>query len=83
MSPGIVLPEGIVQPFDLPFAADDLHVMACFEGHAEYEAVEAMIRRLPDRTSVRAILTRHTQTQIDHVNDADAAATGSRAEAAR
>ena len=70
MSTGVLLPEGVVQPFDLRYAADDLHVMAFFEGHDTYEAVEAMIRRRPGGAfRVRAILTRHDQTQVDHVND--------------
>jgi hypothetical protein len=44
--------------------------MAFFEGHPEYEAVEAMIRRsVTGPALVRAILTRHDQTQVDHVND--------------
>lgn len=67
---GVLLPPGIVQPFDLQFAPDGIHVIAYFQGHAEYEAVEAMIRRRgAQRAMVRAILTRHDQTQIDHVND--------------
>lgn len=67
---GLLLPPGIVQPFDLRFAPDDIHVIAYFRGHAEFEAVEAMIRwRGARHASVRAILTRHDQTQIDHVND--------------
>lgn len=67
---GLLLPPGIVQPFDLRFTADDLHVIAYFKGHAEYEAVEAMIQQQGEgRTTVRAILTRHDQTQVDHVND--------------
>lgn len=65
-----LLPEHIVQPFDLRYVVDDLHVMAFFEGHAVYEAVEAMIRRRTNSPPVvRAILTRHDQTQVDHVND--------------
>lgn len=64
------LPDGVLQPFELRFYADDLHVMAFFAGHAKYEAVEAMIRRNTDGSAaVRAILTRHDQTQIDHVNE--------------
>ncbi|MCR6475857.1 hypothetical protein NU688_06795 [Variovorax sp. ZS18.2.2] len=67
---GLFLPAGIVQPFDLRFASDELHVIAYFQGHPEYEAVEAMIHRKGSaQTLVRAILTRHDQTQIDHVND--------------
>lgn len=67
---GIVLPPGLLQPFLLRFRREDLHVMAFFSGHPEYEAVEAMIRYRGDGTpSIRAILTRHDQSQIDHVND--------------
>ena len=69
-SPTLVLPPGVVQPFDLHRLHDDLHVMAFFDGHPAYEAVEAMIRRSADGpAAIRAILTRHDQTQIDHVND--------------
>jgi hypothetical protein len=71
-SPTLVLPPGVVQPFDLHRLHDDLHVMAFFDGHPVYEAVEAMIRRSADGpAAIRAILTRHDQTQIDHVNDDD------------
>jgi hypothetical protein len=64
------LPPGIVQPFDLRFSDDDFHVIAWFQGHPEYEAVEAMVRRRGQApAAVRAILTRHDQTQVDHVND--------------
>ncbi len=67
---GLPLPAGIVQPFDMRFESDELHVIAYFQGHPEYEAVEAMIHRKGSpSTLVRAILTRHDQTQIDHVND--------------
>lgn len=64
------LPAGVVQPFNLAFEPDDLHVMAFFTGHPEYEAVEAMVRHRQDAPPwVRAILTRHDQSQIDHLND--------------
>lgn len=67
---GLPLPAGIVQPFDMRFESDELHVIAYFQGHPEYEAVEAMVHRKgPLPTRVRTILTRHDQTQIDHVND--------------
>jgi hypothetical protein len=67
---GIVLPPGLLQPFLLRFRREDLHIMAFFSGHPDYEAVEAMIRYRDDGTpSIRAILTRHDQRQIDHVND--------------
>jgi hypothetical protein len=67
---GIGLPPDIVQPFLLRFRREDLHIMAFFTGHPDYEAVEAMIRYRGDGTpAIRAILTRHDQRQIDHVND--------------
>ena len=66
----LLMPPGVLQPFPLRFRRDDLHVMAFFEGHSEYEAVEAMIRvRADGGCSIRAIITRHDQSQIDHVND--------------
>jgi hypothetical protein len=69
-SSGLLLPPGVVQPFDLHRLHDDLHVMAFFAGHPAYEAVEAMIRRSgAGPPMIRAILTRHDQSQIDHVND--------------
>ena len=65
---GLALPRGIVQPFDLRFLADDLHAMLFFNGHPAFEAVEAMVRRSPDGPQIRAILTRHDQSQVDHVH---------------
>ena len=66
----LLLPPGVLQPFPLHFRRDDLHVMAFFRGHPTYEAVEAMIRLGVDgRPTIRAILTRHDQSQIDHIND--------------
>ena len=74
---GIALPPDLLQPFLLRFRREDLHIMAFFRGHPDYEAVEAMIRYRADGTpSIRAILTRHDQRQIDHVNDDDLAAEG-------
>ncbi len=68
---GLLLPPDVIQPFPLRFRREDLHVMAFFGGHADYEAVEAMIQHRGDgESSIRAILTRHDQSQIDHVNDA-------------
>ena len=66
-----LLPPDMLQPFPLRFRRDDLHVMAFFQGHPVYEAVEAMIRlRADGRPVIRAIITRHDQSQIDHINDA-------------
>lgn len=60
-----------IQPFSILFEDHDLHVMLHFEGHKEYEAAEAMIRmgRGNEPPLIRAILTRHDQTQIDYIND--------------
>jgi hypothetical protein len=67
---GLALPPGVVQPFDMRFSGDDFHVIAFVQGHPVYEAVEALIRmRGSEPAAVRAILTRHDQTQVDHVND--------------
>jgi hypothetical protein len=75
--PGIVLPPDLLQPFLLRFRREDMHIMAFFSGHPDYEAVEAMISYRGDGTpSIRAILTRHDQSQIDHVNDDDLFAEG-------
>ena len=75
--PGIVLPPDLLQPFLLRFRREDMHIMAFFSGHPDYEAVEAMISYRGDGTpSIRAILTRHDQSQIDHVNDAGLSAEG-------
>ena len=70
------LPD-LVQPFLLRYRREDLHIMAFFGGHPDYEAVEAMIRYRDDGTpSIRSILTRHDQSQVDHVNDDDLSAEG-------
>jgi hypothetical protein len=67
---GLLLPRGVVQPFEILFSRDDLHVIVNLTDHPAYEAVEAMVRRLPGRPPrVRAIITRHDQTQVDHVSD--------------
>src|SRR6185312_3059245 len=67
---GLVLPPDVIQPIFLRFRRDDRHVMAVIEGHPAYEAVEAMIQDRPGGGhSIRAIITRHDSTQVDHVND--------------
>lgn len=72
---GLVLPRSVVQPFEILFARDDLHVIVNLADHPVYEAVEAMIRLGPSAPRVRAIITRRDQTQIDHVSDARLTAT--------
>jgi hypothetical protein len=62
---GLLLPRGVVQPFEILFSRDDLHVIVNLTDHPAYEAVEAMVRLLPGRPPrVRAIITRHDQTHI-------------------
>jgi len=64
------LPPDVLQPFFLRFHRDDLHVMAFIEGHPQYESVEAMIKHRADGASnIRAIITLHDQSQIDHINN--------------
>ncbi len=64
-------PVRFVQPFDVHFRWEDAHVIAYLDGHPEYEAVEAFVAHRAARSpAVRAILTRHDKTQIDHANDA-------------
>jgi hypothetical protein len=70
LPPGILLPPDVLQPFFLRFHRDDLHVMAFIEGHPQYESVEAMIKHRADGASnIRAIITLHDQSQIDHINN--------------
>lgn len=62
----------VIQPFPLFFEHYDIHIMLYFEGHPQYEAIEAMIKETRgDRPFIRLILTRHDQTQVDYVNDRD------------
>lgn len=68
--PYISLPPTLINPFDLRYVRDDIHAIAFFNGHPDYEAVEAMVAFRDDgRLAVRAILTQHDQSQIDHIND--------------
>lgn len=62
--------QSFLQPFNVFFWRYDFHVMLYFEGHPEYEAVEAMIKEGEGKEPlVWVIMTRHNQTQIDFVND--------------
>jgi len=66
----ITLPAALVNPLELRYVGDDVHVIAFFSGHLHYECVEAMLRVRDDGTcAARAILTGHDQGQVDHVND--------------
>ncbi len=80
------LPLQIVNPFDFKYVADDLHVIAYIDRHPRYEALEAMVSfGAAGETSVRMIVTRHDQSQVDHVNSnvLEAAARGSGRETVR
>src|SRR5579864_1243394 len=69
---GVLLPPGVIQPFFLRFTREDWHVMAFIEGHPTYEAAEAMVRAKPEGGwAIRAIITRHDQSQMDHLNEAE------------
>jgi hypothetical protein len=69
------VPFDFVQPLDITFRYEDEHVIAFFDGHPEYEAVEAFVSdRAGHAPLIRAILTRHDKTQVDHLNDAAALA---------
>ena len=64
------MPFEFIQPFDVFFRREDRHVIAFFSGHPVYEAVEAFLGRRHGRAPlVRAILTRHDQSQVDYIND--------------
>ncbi|MES3003793.1 MAG: hypothetical protein V4787_24090 [Pseudomonadota bacterium] len=66
----ILVPLALPNPFDLRYVRDDVHVIAFFTGHLDYESVEAMIAfQEGGAPRVRATLTLHDQTQVDHVND--------------
>jgi len=58
------------QPFTIHYERYDYHVMLTFEGHPEYEAVEAFIRETPE-LEIRAVVTRHDQSQTDYFNTDD------------
>ena len=61
-----------VQPFAIDFRYETEHVIAFCSGHPEYEAVEAFIARRSNRgPRIRAILTRHDMSQVDHINEGE------------
>jgi hypothetical protein len=70
---GLPLPPGVVQPFDLAYAVDDLHVIAFVTGDPRFGAVEATLTRRPGRAPLaRATLTRHDMSQIHCTDDVQA-----------
>lgn len=68
--PGPLLAPGLLQPLDLRYEYAEMHAMLYLYGHPDYEAIEAMIGpEGQDGRPVRMILTRHDQSQVDHVGD--------------
>ncbi|AEJ19933.1 hypothetical protein [Gracilinema caldarium] len=60
----------IINPFDIFYEKNDIHIMLYFLNHPKYESIEAMINDA-DTTQIRVILTKHDQTQIDYLNNQD------------
>jgi len=59
-----------VQPFAIDFRYETEHVIAFCSGHPEFEAIEAFVgARRGQAPFIRAILTRHDMSQIDHINE--------------
>lgn len=66
------LSKFIIQPFPIQFNCNDYHIIVFFEGHHEYESIEAMIQERAHREPyIRAIITCHDKIQTDHINDRD------------
>jgi len=64
------LGPSVVPPVGVEFRREHSHVIAFLVGHPEYEAVEAFVSRPSGAPALlRAILTRHDKTQVDHVSD--------------
>ncbi|MZP30098.1 hypothetical protein GTO91_10305 [Heliobacterium undosum] len=60
----------LLQPFSFVYHRSDVHVMVYMRDHPKYESLEAMIRlREGSDPLIRAIITLHDQSQVDHVND--------------
>jgi hypothetical protein len=60
----------LIQPFPIQFDCNDYHFIIFFEGHPEYESIEAMIQERDGMEPyIRAIITCHDKTQTDHIND--------------
>ncbi len=60
----------VLQPFPVHFDCHDYHIMFYMKNHPEYESAEAMINTGGDgKHLIRAILTMHDGSQVDHIND--------------
>jgi len=77
-NPAVANPAPVI-PFEIVAIHADYHIIAWFKGHPDYECVEAFVsgsdRIRAGSARIRAILTRHDQSQIDVFNyeGADAA----------
>lgn len=79
-SPAAAQDEGTAfNPIVLVSDRADFHVMVYFDGHAEYEAVEAYVYETghpAGKPRIRAVVTRRGGSQEDYVNDPGAGAPG-------
>jgi len=62
--------RSFIQPFILTFDRNEDQVIVFLANHPVFEAVEVMVtRRAGQQPLLRAIITRHDKSQIDHIND--------------
>jgi hypothetical protein len=62
--------RSFIQPFFLTFNRNDDQVVVFLANHPVFEAIEVMVtRRAGQQPLLRAIITRHDKSQIDHIND--------------
>ncbi|AUX30549.1 MULTISPECIES: hypothetical protein [Sorangium] len=62
--------RGVIQPFLLALHRYDHHAIVFLADHPDYRAIEAMITYRADRPPlIRAFITLHDGTQIDHSSD--------------
>lgn len=64
----------VIQPLSIRYDCYSRHFIFYLKNHPEYEAVEALVKENNKGDPyIRAIVTRLDKTQIDHINDFDAA----------
>jgi hypothetical protein len=62
--------RSFIQPFILTFDRHEDQVIVFLANHPVFEAIEVMVtRRTGQQPLLRAIITRHDKSQIDHIND--------------
>jgi hypothetical protein len=62
----------VISPFDLLAYTSRYHIIGFFDGHPQFECIEAFIfhkKLTSGQPFIRAILTKHDKTQIDFVNE--------------